>query len=246
MKAQVTFAVGIPHTPWVPERAASMDRLIRDLGMPLSREMVCAKLFQEREPNWSWSQKLWGWACSTGATHLLQIQDDVIVGPEFWPTLLAMVEAKPDDVIGLESVLGIGTQWYSTSDGLIGVAYVVPIRLLRDFITWRSTELRADGYKLLNEDTLLGLWCFVTGRRILHPSVTIVDHDTELASSYGNDRHSHRRPSRTTTRGDAAPESWDGEPFPAGRFYASTPRLARRYVKGYGWERMQLDMARQS
>jgi hypothetical protein len=245
--AGVTFALGIPHTPWVPERVESLRHLERVLGTDaLDIETsqlggVICRLFTDKAANWEWSQKLWGWACSTEATHLLQLQDDCRVGPEFWSALRAMVEAKPDDVIGLESVLSVGQQWYSTSDGLIGVAYVVPIPALRDFLTWRATQLRGAGYKLLNEDQQLGLWCFATGRRVLHPSVTIVDHDTDLPSTYGNDRHTYRKPAHSSVRGDKLPESWAGEPFHVGRFYSSTPRLARQWVKGYSWRRMMED-----
>lgn len=232
----VSFCIGIPNTPWIPERRVSLGHLWEALDLDDDDKVF--KVFDEKEPNWSWSQKLWGWATTTECTHLLQIQDDVKVGPEFWPTLQAMVEARPFDVIGLESVLPAGETWYSTADGLIGVAYVFPVPLIREFLTWRATELRGEGYKFLNEDQVLGLWCFVTGRQILHPSTTIIDHDTSLSSTYGNDRHPHRRPARTSVRGDPLPASWNGFVIHVGRFYQDTPGLARKWVKGYGWHRM--------
>jgi hypothetical protein len=233
-----TFALAIPHAPWKPERAPSLTRLVDGLS-PAPSSMVARRVFADREPNWSWSEKLWAWSAETGASHLLQLQDDVIVGPDFWPQLTAMVDAVSDQVIGLESVLAMGSPWYTTSDGLIGVGYLLPRQVTVELLHWRKTALRAEGYKRLNEDQLIGLFCFVTGRRIWHPVPTLIDHDIDLASTYGNDAHSHRRPAKSTVRGDRAPESWrvTSKPPYLGKFYGATPYMARQHVKGYSYER---------
>lgn len=236
----ITFALAIPHTPWNPERVASFTRLQNLLvhRPPHFRE------FTDREPNWSWSGKLWKWGLDTGATHLVQLQDDVLVCPRFWPLLRAMVEARRDDVIGLESVLDIGSPWYTTGDGIIGVGYVLPREAIREMLAWRESKLRPGSIQSLNEDQLLGLWCFVTGRKVWHPTPTIIDHDVDMASTYGNDGHTHRRPVRSTVRGDAPPETWavEGTAPHVKRFYAATPAVARHHVKGYSFERYKADM----
>jgi hypothetical protein len=241
----ISFALGIPHCPWIPERVESLSRLSAALEWVGRDQCTARRIFSDREPNWSWSAKLWAWgAASTDATHLLQVQDDAKVTENFWLDLKRIVESKPDDVIGLESVLSVKEPWYSSRDGLIGVAYVVPVPALRDFLSWRHNAIRADGVKKLNEDQLIGLWCFCTGRPVMHPSVTIVDHDVELPSTYGNDQHTHRRPMRTTVRGDKMPDSLDGPVRPIGLFYGATPTLARRWVKDYSYRAMQEDKRR--
>ena len=251
-----TFALGIPHTPWNVERVASLSRLVDALS-PSPPALVDRRVFGEREPNWAWSERMWRWALESRATHLLQIQDDVIVGPEFWDHLTAMVRAVPDEIIGLESVLAMGSPWYTTTDCLVGVGYVMPTRCARrsadhasleELLEFRG-ELRGaephEGFKRINEDQLIGLYSFVRGTRIWHPCPTIIDHDTDLKSTYGNDAHTHRRPARSTVRGDAAPESWSvpGEVAHAGMFYRATPALCRQHVRGYSFERYRRDCA---
>jgi hypothetical protein len=232
------IALAIPHTPWIPERVVSMDRLRRQL---VNRPNYYRE-FTDREPNWAWSSKLWQWAIDTGARWLLQLQDDAMVGPEFWGHLREMLAYVPDDIIGLESVHPIsrplyeqGESWYTTSDGLIGVGYLVPVQTLNDFADWRANSLRPGWHGQINEDELINLFCLSTGRLVYHPVPTIIDHDVALASTYGNDLHTHRSPLVTTVRG-ARPTHWYRGPRPVlgmGRFYGMTPATCRRWVKGF-------------
>jgi hypothetical protein len=243
-ETDVTISLAIPHTPWIPARVRSFSRLMGQIGTLTSHD-VEYQIFREREPNWSWSGKMWQWGAESGATHFLSLQDDAIVAPNFWPVLRAMLAAVPDEIIGLESVHPASEQikgsWYKTSDGLIGVGYVMPRYVLVKFLEWRSCCLCKGAIESITEDTLIDVFAVATGRKIWHPVPTIIDHDTEIASSYGNDHHSHRRPLVTwkerATDGDWTP----GDVPHAGHFYAgNVARLARRWVIGAtdeDWER---------
>jgi len=198
-------------------------------------DRVCgqSRVFSDREPNYVWSERMWTWAAVGVATHFLTLQDDAIVAPGFWGHLETLIALFPDQVIGLEAAYRGGesilTSWYTTPDMLIGVGYVVPIPLLREFLVWRCT-LRKGAIESVTEDTLLAVWCLASGHRIFHPVPTIIDHDTEIASSYGNDHHSYRRPSVTWK--DRSPGQWRIDYCRLPRFYAGTPRLARRWIVG--------------
>jgi len=246
----VTLALGVPHTPWIPARVESLGRLHHSLGLNLSTHppewVRCTKLFSDREHNWAWSGKMWAWGADVECTHFLSLQDDAIVAPDFWPVLRAMLAAVPDQIIGLESVhpisMTVDGPWYTTSDGLIGVGYVIPHAVLVEFLAWRSSSLCKGATESVTEDTLIDVFAVATGRKIWHPVPTIVDHDIEIRSSYGNDHHSHRRPLVTwrdrSTDIDWTP--WADVPH-AGHFYSgSVARLARRWVRGAtdaDWER---------
>jgi hypothetical protein len=247
----VSFALAIPHTPWRPERVETFQRLRDALGVhddvALPEHVFEARAFTERAPNHVWSEAMWKWGTRQGASHFVQLQDDVIPAPDFWSALRAMVEAVPDEVIGLEvaapaarALFAEGHHWCTTADGLIGVGYVIPVALLRDFLEWRETRLKSGAVQAVSEDTLIGLWCITTGRRIWHPIPTVIDHDTSIASTYGNDHHPHRRPVVTWDVLDkpadlAAVEWWLDTPSQVphlGRFYDSTPALAAQWVEG--------------
>lgn len=243
----ISLALAIPHTPWIPARVESVRRLREELGYMASGSLY--REFTDREPNYVWSARMWTWGAETDATHFLTLQDDAIVAPHFWPALRAMIEAVPDQVIGLEVVhraapalAAQGHRFFTTTDCLIGVGYVLPTELLRAFFEWRSTALNEGAIEAITEDTLLAIWCMVTGHRIWHPLPTIIDHDTTLESNYGNDSHQNRRP---LVRWDTHPEcplehaqNWCQGPAPVhlGRFYQATPGLAAKWVKDYGPE----------
>jgi hypothetical protein len=187
----ITFALAIPHTPWIPARTESFRRLhdqIAALPVPAHR------VFDDRAPNRVWSQQMWRWSVSTGATHLVQLQDDVIVSPNFWPALRAMVEAQPDRLIGLHanhplSVVQFkaGRRWYRDA-WLTGPAYVFPTKLLASaFLPWCDEHPR--DVEVTNEDSLVCKWASETKTSVWHPVPTITDVDLGVPSTYGNDAH---------------------------------------------------------
>jgi len=214
-----SFALGLTNTPWVPARRESFVRLVAALGCAAvddalhvhddvaTKALASARIFNEREPNHSWSRKMWAWALETSATHALFLQDDVWPAPNFWKALRAIVQTAPNEIIGLEAahpagraLAGFGERWYATRAWLIGPGYVVPRAHLEALLTWRARQPRV---RILNtnEDTLVNEFCVETGRRVLHPIPTIIDHDTTIASTYANDDHEHRRPTVKWTDG---------------------------------------------
>ena len=208
-----TIALAIPHTTWVPERVASMDRLREALGHPL-RDTDAAieagkwpthyREFTDRAPNTVWSEALWTWLLETGAEWCLQLQDDVMVAPCFWPALRAMIAALPQEaeVIGLTSVhpgsveiARQGHRWFTTRGNLVGWAYMLTHDALSEFRIAR--DLLPPAFRQMNEDMQIAEWAARSGRLVWHPVPTIVDHDTSIPSSYANDHHGHRRPQVT-------------------------------------------------
>lgn len=214
------LALAIPHTPWVPARVESLNRLTSQL-FPLP-EQTC--IFSEQEPNWSWSLKVWEWGAESGADHLVQLQDDVIACPKFWDILNAMITAVPDQMIGLQgshfafrSLAREDVRWARSRAWMVGVGYVVPRAILEELVAFRKglPEIIA---KAINEDDLMSRFAVETKREIWHPIPTIIDHDTEIESTYNNDNHQFRRPTVTWREYGpnelTTPEFWkpSGEP----------------------------------
>ena len=248
------IALGIPHCGWDPKRVESLRRLQGELAKLDGPVAGIIKIFSEPGPTKAhiWSRKMWEWAVSTGADHFLTIQDDALVAPHFWTHLTALLEAVPNNVIGLQAIHPLGPQlwavgcnWYTTTDMIPGVSYVLPIGILRRFLAWQDHELRPGARETLNEDTLLGLFCAAEGHRIWHPVPTIVDHDSSLPSNYANERTGNRNPTCLWTK-HHYPDTWtprnplpqpNGQVPHLGRFYQQTPAQFARWVKPYDkWE----------
>jgi hypothetical protein len=201
-----TIALGLPHTPWIPERVKSLAEMRATLDRSGAAEHV--QLFHDKESNRVWPLKLWRWGVQTEATHLLQLQDDVIPYEHFWPCLRAMLDAVPDKIIGLESnhplgpeMYRTGRRWYRTRAWLVGVGYCWPTdpvlqHGLPNFIRW--CDANPELVQANNEDSLVNLWAEKHGFDIWHPVPTIIDHNLTLPSTYANDAHPewsmYRRP----------------------------------------------------
>lgn len=203
-RTTVPIALAIPHTPWVPERVASMQRLRTALDLSSPQQPIAHyREFTDREPNTVWAEKMWRWLVSTGAEWCLQLQDDVEVAPNFWPALRAMLGSLPSEagIVGLTSVHPMasleiarrGERWYRTPSQLVGWAYALRRDVLETFLTWRERP----GVKQLNEDEQIANFATVSGLGVWHPTPAICDHDTGIKSNYGNDACTMRRPTVT-------------------------------------------------
>lgn len=270
--SDIAISLGIPHTPWRPERVESLRRLKDELGIPFDlvegnydittlRKAIGGiryREFRDRAPNRVWSEELWTWLAECeGASHCLVLQDDVEVVPGmFWKTLERMLRALPDQVIGLAAVLPTfeafaqeGHHWVSTSEHVIGWAYVVPQRVLRHFLTWRRTALQSGALDAITEDTLFGAFCLDIGCRVYHPLPTIVQHDTSLASEYGNDAHQNRRSVVTWERYDLGSVDYEVESVDAiphmglGYSAGNIVRVCAKWVKGFDEEHIRVALA---
>ena len=201
--------------------------------MPGSGVLHVAKAFTEKAKPHVWAEKLLRWgleqAETLGVTHLVQLQDDVIPAPNFWKAAAALVEAYPDQLLGLETAHPLAPQLaadpdetiriITTTDGLIGVGWIFPIPLVREFLEWRATKLKPGGIEAITEDTLIGVWCLATGRRVFHPVPTLIDHDLSLESTYGNDAHANRRPTVRWDMANQFGDAWDARELEAPNFW---------------------------
>lgn len=247
----MSIALAIPTAAaWVPERAETLKRLRTSLfgtgyetppeGTKFTHGVV--REFRERTHFSVWATSMWTWLEETGADWGLSLQDDVLVAPNFWKALEAMLAAVPPEVeiICLESahpatplLHSAGEVWYSTAEMLIGVAYVARRETYAAFREWRETRLKPGawfpGPQCVTEDNLFGQFAMNTGRRVYSPVRTLVDHDVALKSVHGNDDHPNRRP---RVRWDNAGLPLETYELPAYWKVDNPPHLGRGYGDG--------------
>lgn len=219
----LSFALAIPHAPWIPERAANMARLRNDLGKdwldlnPDSRFHT----FDEKGPWPERSLRRWAWALKTGASHFVQLEDDVVVAPCFWRALSAMVTAWSEDVICLAAthsmaplVAAQGRRSYLTPR-FVGWGGVWPMTVLKELVAHAAGGALESFFSRPGkpcEDTFLAEFFVGSGKRVVHPVPTIVDH-LHMVSTNGQDFDAHTNTQASVTwrgyaEGDLCSPDW--------------------------------------
>jgi hypothetical protein len=246
--ADIKFALSITHCPWIEKRVQSMARLRETLAIYAPTVHDPYHEETQRAPWWVWADSQWRWgAAQEHSTHVVYLQDDAKAAPFFWKALHALVAARPNEIISLHCIhlasmtlARQGVRWCSTADGLIGLGYVLPVDVLREFMTWRLEALRPGGAQEFAEDSQLNIFALSTGRRIFHPIPTIIDHDLTITST--NQAQTAGRPRVVWTDGDVGgwtdddlqrESFWKGEGKHLGRQYAKTHWAAKMIVPGF-------------
>lgn len=176
----------------------------------------------------AWTKAQWSWALSTRAEHCLFMSDDLHLCPHFAPILQAMIDAKPDAILGLlsnhpravDQALA-GARWYRTNSWVVGPAYVVPRRWLEALYGWYCALPPGTGpgqVEHLNDDSSLNAWNSAHGpHEAWHPLPTIIEHRGDIGTTWvAGDKYSRERVSWRETRsvvGDN-PHRWVSEPKP--------------------------------
>jgi len=182
--------VGISHTPWIAERAASMGRL-RERLVPAPRDCTLFEM-TDRVHVSVWSERMWSRALelSNGVGHCVFLQDDTAVPPFFWDAIRAILSVVPYELVGLHlhhpgalDASRAGERFITTAS-CVGVGYAMHVSMLAHFLRWRATLLPEYVYRT-SEDDLLDAWMVYHRMRAWHPVPTIVRVDTSIGSTGG-------------------------------------------------------------
>jgi hypothetical protein len=208
-----TFSLVVNHTPWRPERVKAKEAMLLEL-LPLSRGVPFLLHDDDyRGLPWqdvgkvAWHLTQWRWAAAQSTTHHIFCTDDLHLAPRWWDVLEALVEAAPNNPIGLLSnhprgpeLAADGWRWYATNSWLVGPCYCLPHDLLVGFVAWyeslpKGPHTERGTQAWYNDDNSLNEFISYQGpARTLHPLPTIVEHRLDLESTVGHgDRHSRER-----------------------------------------------------
>jgi hypothetical protein len=224
---RVTFSITYTHDISKRERRSSLLRLLEQLEANDGANVKSSRVESTPGPWWVWSELQWSKAAELDVDASIFLQDDVDASPDFWTIVDAMVRGRPDDIIALScahpaarTIFTQGKPGYTTTDGLIGIGYIFPQAVLREFLEWRRTELAKHALERLVDDALVNVFAMATGRTVFHPVPTVIDHDLELASTNTiekdgrrTDDGAYRRPQVTWRDWDRLPEAIRGDRF---------------------------------
>lgn len=148
-------SLGILHVPDVADRRAMHRQQIEAMGGRAAiRERVSRFHVQpaERDKSRLWHNSRATYAAyDPDATHHVVLQDDAIPVEGFLDALPMIIAARPDHPIGFFSRRSgpVGRarargHWWWTSTGIPGVAVLLPVPMLCDWLEWMDREVMPD------------------------------------------------------------------------------------------------------
>lgn len=196
-----TFCVGVLHASHVEWRRRNLTRMYNRLTKfngpmcAFSREplsMFVGKGDTAIEYFEDLHARRVSWARETGTSHWVFLDDDLIISPHFWDNVRAMVQAKPNAIIGLHSNhpdAPADARWYRTNAWVCGAAYILPRKHALSFKHWDDAS-----YVSRMFDSQLNEWITHGGgpKEVWHPNPAPIQHMCR-ESLVGHDGDSYER-----------------------------------------------------
>ncbi|MBA0085952.1 MAG: hypothetical protein HRJ53_13215, partial [Acidobacteria bacterium Pan2503] len=192
-----TIAVGIAHASFLPERKASLERVIKQLGGS-ENPLICVSYSETREHARIWARRLWEWAATRQEDFVVLLNDDVDLCPDFLQVCRAMLSHMEGEIVSLHSqlpaarsIFAAGGRWLR-SYWCSGPGYALPRGVAKRLLEWmdHTPSTLLDAY---NEDGYVNMFAWGTRRPIWHCLPALVQHDTRVPSTLGYDGHPMRR-----------------------------------------------------
>lgn len=189
----------VAHAAWREDRRASVERLVDDVWASSGKVTTC-EVVASRGPEHAaiWARRLWERAAKLDE-HVVILNDDVVLLPDFHARVERMIAAIPDEPISLHctnpAVLPYaadGHAWVRAYH-YTGPAVVLPPGAAADLcrfvygLPWSLTS-RA------NEDIIASMWAWDRQRPFWYALPSPVTHDTSVLSTLGYDNHPNRIP----------------------------------------------------
>lgn len=184
----ISPVIVVTHASFDANRRDSMRRLrsqLLETGLPF----LVVEDEARKGSLWCWREAMRR-GFETGRSHVVWLPDDAIICRDFGELLRAAIACRPDDVfdcyVNHPQVETVGTPWYSTPDGYVGMGGVMPRALLEEHLRWRDARPELDAAEYPN-DAGVNLWAAMTDRPIYKTAWTLVRHDDRLPSLDGHD-----------------------------------------------------------
>lgn len=181
------IAVTIMHAPWVAQRAARIRALEAQTGGQVVNAVNGAGVWDTARRAWACGAVL---AKSTGASHVVVIQDDVIPCARWRKRTEEALAARPNSVVSfychpkapVAAARAAGASWCWGKDCAYGQASALPLRMVKQFLEWSAAHIRPE-YK--HDDNRLALFARSLGLGVWITVPQLVDHE-QIASSLGH------------------------------------------------------------
>jgi hypothetical protein len=208
VEAKVRPLIVVTTAPWLPERAHLVERLRAELE-PQCKALGLTTIFHEGTdrtshiPNYTAAiQKGIDVARLSGATHITLLPDDAILVPHFVEVLSRLIAHRPDDHMCLltnhrhaRKAYDEGAGGYYTVGGTVLFGGTMRVPDWESYLAWRRDAIKPG--EVVPFDNGVNLWDILHDRQTWKPLPALVEHDTTLESTLGNNWQDSTEAGRT-------------------------------------------------
>jgi hypothetical protein len=115
-----------------------------------------------------------------GTTHVLLLQDDVLICDNFMPAVRQIVDALPDKPITLfsnrvsiENARAAGVHYVQLTKWLMAQTYIMPVSIIDDFIAWAELHIKPSIYF---DDNRWAMYFYYHGMKVWATAPSLVEH----------------------------------------------------------------------
>jgi hypothetical protein len=185
--------VAIAHAAFLPERGATLARLLEQLAPQGGAEVLRST---KREHASTWARRLWEYADAT-KDDVICLNDDTEVSSELVAACKAMLPLPTSSMVSLHTVhplsrsLAEAGQRFIKTYHLTGPAYLLRAGVAAELLEYMKQAPRA-WIEKRNEDNWAIQFAFRQRRPIWGSIPALAVHDTTIPSSLGYDNHPGR------------------------------------------------------
>jgi hypothetical protein len=191
------IAIGIAHAAWMPDRRASLERLLEKLPAD-----TYVQKSETPEHSWGWARRLWTWAAEQdereGVEATVLLNDDLEICDDFPNVVAAMVREVPGEILSLHAqgpaaleLCRAGQPW-ARAYQLTGPAYVFQRGHARALLRYWNTTPDLQNAAEINEDNVASQWAWANQKPMWLALPAPVKHIAAIRSTLGYDHHALR------------------------------------------------------
>jgi hypothetical protein len=191
------IAIGIAHAAWMPDRKASLERLLEKLPAD-----TYVQKSETPEHSWGWARRLWTWAAEQdereGVEATVLLNDDLEICEDFASVVAAMVREVPGEILSLHAqgpaaleLCRSGQPW-ARAYQLTGPAYVFQRGHARALLRYWNTTPDLQSAAEINEDNVASQWAWANQKPMWLALPAPVKHIAAIRSTLGYDHHALR------------------------------------------------------
>lgn len=202
------LGIYIMHCPVIPGRVATCERIVHTLDEELgpfetrtTSVHYALRCDNERRGAWWTARRCWESGLEHRNEFIVVLNDDALLPKGFAQAALDALEAanarSPRDPVCFyaahpqaEEAARTGCAFYTTPDGLVGVACGMHRENVKEFLAWHDANFTGTH----TDDGRINLWAMATGRRIFTTIPSLVGHQLPNESTVGNTDDDYRQP----------------------------------------------------